>query len=460
MISKKDFSDEISQGIFSYRKKFYEERDVNVLIKMLCRGYRDYVIKANTFCNIALKKIHKSDGEFVIYGSGMNGKRVWKYLAKNNESGKIKYFCDSNKKNKGVLKIDGVTKIIMHIDEIINDNYQFIIPPGIYQDEIYQILVSEKKCDPDRIISVSNFELSEENLEYRDDLESIFLNNDNHFVFYGLGWQSYLFRKLLYNAGHDPGVVIASRPDRVIDSMSLYKDMNNCFFIVYEKINENYLLQQKINKKNIIRLRNIDEMQYFDPEIVPSYLKEKQASFIDGGSLNLYSGESFAEWCNGKFNKIIAYEPDVRCIQECKNVIKRDHYKENVILIEKGLWSTDTELKFTVDSNLGSSSVYYDDPEHNSSVSVPVTSIDESIKSEKISFIKMDIEGAELEALKGARNTIIKYHPTLAVSVYHKPQDIVEIPDYIKSIVPEYKLYLRNYHFDQTEAVLYAIYEK
>lgn len=74
-----------------------------------------------------------------------------------------------------------------------------------------------------------------------------------------------------------------------------------------------------------------------------------------------------------------------------------------------------------------------------------------------MTFIKMDIEGAELEALHGCRDTIIKYRPKLAICVYHKPEDIIEIPSYIHEIVPEYKLYLRHHSKDLSETVLYAL---
>ncbi len=57
-------------------------------------------------------------------------------------------------------------------------------------------------------------------------------------------------------------------------------------------------------------------------------------------------------------------------------------------------------------------------------------------------FIKMDIEGSEMEALRGAEKLIRSRKPSLAVCVYHKENDIVDIPLYLKSLVPEYKLYL------------------
>lgn len=79
------------------------------------------------------------------------------------------------------------------------------------------------------------------------------------------------------------------------------------------------------------------------------------------------------------------------------------------------------------------------------------------ILSEGASYIKMDIEGAELKALEEARNTIVNYKPKLAICVYHKPEDIIEIPLYIHKIVPEYRFYLRHHSKTAEETVLYAI---
>lgn len=87
---------------------------------------------------------------------------------------------------------------------------------------------------------------------------------------------------------------------------------------------------------------------------------------------------------------------------------------------------------------------------------IEVVSLDSYIK-EKVTFIKMDIEGAELEALKGCQNTIKKYRPKLAISVYHKKEDIIEIPGYIMSLVPDYHFYLRHYSSGFAETVLYAL---
>jgi len=76
---------------------------------------------------------------------------------------------------------------------------------------------------------------------------------------------------------------------------------------------------------------------------------------------------------------------------------------------------------------------------------------------EKATFIKMDIEGSELEALKGAQNQIKVNKPKLAICVYHKETDLITIPQFILSLNPDYKLYLRHYGNFSTELVLYAL---
>jgi FkbM family methyltransferase len=76
---------------------------------------------------------------------------------------------------------------------------------------------------------------------------------------------------------------------------------------------------------------------------------------------------------------------------------------------------------------------------------------------ERVDFIKMDIEGAELSALKGAEKTIRTHKPKLAISVYHKPNDMIEIPRYLHALCPEYQFYFDYYTIIGTELVLYAV---
>jgi hypothetical protein len=72
----------------------------------------------------------------------------------------------------------------------------------------------------------------------------------------------------------------------------------------------------------------------------------------------------------------------------------------------------------------------------------------------------MDIEGAELNALEGAANTIKRFQPKLAICVYHKPEDIFVIPQLIKRLNPDYTLYLDNFTSGPYETVLFALPKK
>lgn len=90
-------------------------------------------------------------------------------------------------------------------------------------------------------------------------------------------------------------------------------------------------------------------------------------------------------------------------------------------------------------------------------VSIDARKLDDVLQGKKVTFIKMDIEGAELAALRGAEKIIREQRPKLAICVYHKPEDIWEIPSLILSYNPDYRLYLRHYSITEAETVLYAI---
>lgn len=231
----------------------------------------------------------------------------------------------------------------------------------------------------------------------------------------------------------------------------------NCIFVITPRqgIETIYgqLMSKGINANNVYVLRDYSPTrdglmaQYFDSDIVKVSNEEV---FIDGGCFDLETSLLFEEFCrknNVKTSKVIAFEPDKNNYKKC--VEKLDDLKvKNIKLINRGLWSSDGEIGFS--ENLGSSS-------HVGGENMIYTTALDSLALDKITFIKMDIEGAELEALHGGEKTILRDKPKLAISVYHKPEDIVTIPMYVKSLVPEYKIYFRHYSNTKEETVMYAV---
>lgn len=189
--------------------------------------------------------------------------------------------------------------------------------------------------------------------------------------------------------------------------------------------------------------------QYFDSSII-KYTENE--FFIDCGA---YRGESSLEFIkqlriNGitEFKKILVLEPDSNNFIYAKDNLKK--YK-NIEIIPCGVGKYNAELCF---SNNGTTSARFMD---NGGISVSVKKIDDIAFNCDVTFIKMDIEGMELEALEGGSEIICRCKPKLAICVYHKADDIIRISEYIKELNPNYKLYLRNYNFTATETVLYAI---
>ncbi len=111
--------------------------------------------------------------------------------------------------------------------------------------------------------------------------------------------------------------------------------------------------------------------------------------------------------------------------------------------------------KYIEESNVEASANMTTD---NGTTEVNATTIDDDIK-EKISLIKMDIEGDEQKALIGCTNHIKNEHPKLLISVYHNHEDLWKVPRMIDEMYPNYKFYLRYYgnNIFPTEIVLMAI---
>lgn len=183
--------------------------------------------------------------------------------------------------------------------------------------------------------------------------------------------------------------------------------------------------------------------QYFD--VLPPMEDE---IFVDAGSYDGDTIREFVKWTKGNYKKIYAFEPSSAMIPVINNVLETEQIK-NVIFTPKATWSKEEEIHFVDDS---SASQVREDGES----LVQAIDIDRIVGDDKVTFIKMDVEGSELQSLIGAEKTIKINKPRLAISVYHKPEDLVELGEYILKLNPDYKLILRQYNSNLWETVLYA----
>lgn len=184
---------------------------------------------------------------------------------------------------------------------------------------------------------------------------------------------------------------------------------------------------------------NFDE-QYFDKALISNI---SDISFVDGGG---YVGDTLPNIIKNfhDFKKIYCIEPNTLHI----NIAKRNFEKyEKIEFINCGLGN---KKEYNEEDNSTQNNCTHDYQ------ALKIDTIDNLI-SEKVDFIKMDIEGAEQDAIEGSSETIKKYTPILAICIYHKAEDWYKIPQKVLDINPDYKIYLRHYMEGIFETVMYFI---
>lgn len=189
------------------------------------------------------------------------------------------------------------------------------------------------------------------------------------------------------------------------------------------------------------------EEQYFEDGFMSL---SDQEVFYDIGGFDGDTSEAFANRTGGNYQHIYFFEPDDKNLIRAKDRLK---YLSSITWINKAVWSKEAELTFV--SEGGSSRCLL-----GGANTIPAVSIDSFRQKNKEAlpptFIKMDIEGAEQQALLGANETIRRYRPKMAVCVYHQPQDIYELPQTILKH-GNYNMSLSHYTPGMNETVLYAI---
>lgn len=174
------------------------------------------------------------------------------------------------------------------------------------------------------------------------------------------------------------------------------------------------------------------------------------ANFIDCGA---YTGDTFKDVIKNhkEFNTYVAFEPTLNTFEKLNFTVNahRDFYK-TAYLYPLGVADKNCYVQF--EDELDGANVISEDGKN----TILTVKIDDIIKNLAPTMIKMDIEGAEISALKGAKQTIIKYQPDLSICVYHKTDDLWKIPLLLHEWVSDYKFYLRCHNVGTSETILYA----
>lgn len=188
--------------------------------------------------------------------------------------------------------------------------------------------------------------------------------------------------------------------------------------------------------------------QYFPAGIVTLSNNE---FFFDAGAFDGDTLKCFIDHLpEGTFTKYIALEPDPANKEKLANTI-RDLNTNNVVVYPYAVGSQNGILKFDATGGGGAGL------SEKGTIEVECVRIDDTFLDEPITFLKFDIEGAEMGALQGARETILRHKPIIAVCIYHLPDDLWTIPLYLKEQYPFYKFFARTHQFDGLDFVLYAI---
>lgn len=228
-------------------------------------------------------------------------------------------------------------------------------------------------------------------------------------------------------------------PDQILDNLDNISR-------VYNMLSDD-ISRKCLNELCMFRLGlNLDyssvrhsEVQYFNDLTLNKLI----VSFVDGGA---YNGDSFNQLKSvmPSVSQAFLFEPSSANYQLMVNNVK------DAVCLPLAISDKLSQLRFN--SNNGEGSTFSDAGD----TVVTAVSIDDMFSCQ-IDFIKLDLEGAEALAINGAKNVIKSSRPTMAISLYHKPCDIWEIPLQLLNYCIDYKFYIRQHYNNSFDCVLYAV---
>lgn len=182
---------------------------------------------------------------------------------------------------------------------------------------------------------------------------------------------------------------------------------------------------------------------------------------LEGGVSDGIDSVHFYNFFNNENLKIYGFEPFIEAFEASPN--RQFLIKKGMEIFPWALWDENKDLTFNKNKYSSSTSCVIrsgSSPANVDYTTVKGLKIDSFVEDkgiDSINLLKLDIEGAEMEALNGAKEMIRKYKPQLAISIYHKKEHLFEIPEFLKELHPDYKFKLGSYSPTFIDTVLYAL---
>lgn len=345
-------------------------------------------------------------GPVIIYGAGTTGRRVLALLKRYGI--KVGYFLD-HKAGPGVSVED--IPVVRPDDPNVDKSSEVIVALFSHTSDVVSVLALLKQIGFKKIIPYTELFLN-----FADELPQ----------HYWLG----------------PTVSYVSAAAEILQTLDMFEDQHSRDLFL------SFLELRLTGDPALMPVPNIEDI-YFPADVAGI---SKPEHFIDCGAFN---GDTLMLARNrfGRLKSVRAFEPDPDNYRRLIDLNKEFVFSDDTILAPYGVWSSAQRLNFKTDGSLASGI----SSEGNNFIQC--VALDEYLDGYKPTFIKMDIEGSELEALKGSKK-MISAKPNLAISVYHHPQHLWEVPLFIKSLTPGYKYYLRSHGYSGYDTVFYAIFDR
>ncbi|PHV71352.1 FkbM family methyltransferase [Sporanaerobium hydrogeniformans] len=360
------------------------------------------------------KVVELDKKSILLYGAGNIGKKLYRKLKEGTFN--IVGFIDKNKEiDKSIYEVNVYLPEAVELEE--------------YKSKAVVILAGLFSLSVTKDIKNRLYELGFKNVYGLNEINCSTIRNK-------------AFYEEIFNDPYNKEDILNRDRDKVIQAFKLLEEEQD------RKLYIGYIESRlKADFSNLELPQDICK-QYLADDIS---IKKDYSRFIDCGG---FDGDTIRNLINSNIDiqSIAVFEPQNDLCRKIADYIKITPSIEFATVFPCGVHSEFAKLKFNTCAEATSSARV---DTHGDDI-IQCVAIDDVLKGFKPSFIKMDIEGAEVDAIKGCKNTIIENHPQLAICVYHSISHIWEIPLLISSYYSGYKFYLRSYNFMGFETVLYA----